>query len=50
MVLGYYLRQMILNPHMKKRIQDEIDEVVGRSRLPNLDDRNKCVDCFEFVH
>lgn len=42
-VIAFYLRHMILNPHMKERIQHEIDEVVGRSRLPTLDDRNQCV-------
>lgn len=42
-VVAFYLRQMILYPHMKERVQDEIDKVVGRSRLPTLDDRNKYV-------
>ncbi|KAJ6636080.1 putative cytochrome P450 [Pseudolycoriella hygida] len=41
MTIAFYLRLLILNPHVKKRIQNEIDDVVGRSRLPNLDDRNK---------
>lgn len=42
-VVAFFLRQMILNPQMKSRIQNEIDNVVGRSRLPTLDDRNKYV-------
>lgn len=42
-VVAFYLRQMILNPQMKLRIQNEIDNVVGRSRLPTLDDRKKYV-------
>lgn len=42
-VVAFYLRQLILNPHIKERIQFEIDMVVGRSRLPTLDDRNKYV-------
>lgn len=43
MVVAFFLRQMIFNPQMKRRIQDEIENVVGRSRLPTLDDRNKYV-------
>ena len=30
---------MALHPHVLKRAQSEIDEVVGRERLPNFDDQ-----------
>lgn len=32
---------MTLYPHVQQRAQDEIDRVVGRARLPNLDDKDK---------
>lgn len=31
---------MTLNPHMQARAQDEIDRVVGKSRLPNIEDKD----------
>ncbi|XP_072045919.1 cytochrome P450 2J5-like [Amphiura filiformis] len=31
---------MITHPEIQKRIQDEIDSVIGRNRLPRLSDRN----------
>lgn len=30
---------MVLHPEILKRAQDEVDAVVGRLRLPNLNDR-----------
>lgn len=30
---------MLLYPHELKKAQDEIDRVLGRNRLPNIDDR-----------
>jgi hypothetical protein len=30
---------MVLNPHVQKRAQEEIDAVIGSGRLPNLNDR-----------
>ena len=30
---------MILNPQVQTKVQEEIDQVVGRERLPNLDDK-----------
>lgn len=32
---------MVLFPEVMRKAQDQIDEVVGRSRLPNSSDRNK---------
>ena len=37
--LAFLFRQLMDQPQMAKRIQDEIDNVVGRGRLPELDDR-----------
>ncbi|KAF9478585.1 cytochrome P450 [Pholiota conissans] len=34
-----FLQSMLLYPHEFKKVQDEIDIVVGRNRLPNIDDR-----------
>lgn len=39
---------LIYHPEVQKKIQKEIDEVVGRARLPNLDDRQK-YRIFHFV-
>jgi hypothetical protein len=32
---------MLLYPDVQKKAQEEIDRVVGRDRLPNLNDRPK---------
>jgi cytochrome P450 len=37
--LDYCILYLILNPHIQKKVQDELDAVVGRSRRPSLDDR-----------
>ncbi|XP_021919684.1 methyl farnesoate epoxidase-like [Zootermopsis nevadensis] len=37
--LDYALLYMILNPHIQKKVQEELDTVVGRSRRPTLDDK-----------
>ncbi|RZC31857.1 cytochrome P450 304a1, partial [Asbolus verrucosus] len=37
--LSFYFVYLMNNPHVQVKIQDEIDRVVGRSRLPNLNDR-----------
>ncbi|KAA1476022.1 cytochrome P450 [Dentipellis sp. KUC8613] len=37
--LNFVFLGLVLNPHVQKRAQEEIDRVVGRGRLPVLDDR-----------
>ncbi|XP_058455020.1 probable cytochrome P450 304a1 [Malaya genurostris] len=37
--LSMLLERVLLNPHVGSRVQQELDDVVGRERLPNLDDR-----------
>jgi cytochrome P450 len=37
--LMVFILAMVLNPHIAKRAQEEIDSVVGRDRLPDFDDR-----------
>nr|CAD7570502.1 unnamed protein product [Timema californicum] len=39
--LAYGILNMVLNPNIQNQIQDEIDAVVGRERLPSSDDRIK---------
>lgn len=39
-ILGFFLA-MLLYPDVQKRAQEEIDEMVGNSRLPNYADRSK---------
>jgi hypothetical protein len=34
-----FILAMVLNPHIARRAQEEIDSVVGRDRLPDFDDR-----------
>ena len=36
----YFIMAMALYPSVQKRIQDEIDRVVGKNRLPTFDDRS----------
>nr|CAD7393110.1 unnamed protein product [Timema cristinae] len=42
--LAYGILNMVLNPKIQNKIQDEIDAVVGRERLPSSDDRIKSVN------
>nr|CAD7428811.1 unnamed protein product [Timema monikensis] len=39
--LSFAIMFMVLNPAVQTRVHTELDEVVGRSRPPSLDDRNK---------
>jgi cytochrome P450 len=39
--LDYALLYMMLNPHIQRKVQEELDAVVGRSRRPSLDDRSR---------
>lgn len=41
--LQFLLQRLYLQPEIMKKCQDEIDTVVGQSRLPTLDDRQKYV-------
>ena len=38
-VLASFLLAMIRYPDIHKKAQEEVDRVVGRQRLPDLDDR-----------
>lgn len=37
--LSYLCYQWMLHPEKLKRVQDQIDTIVGRGRLPTLNDR-----------
>lgn len=39
--LNFHFVNLINNPRVQVKMQEEIDRVVGRSRLPTLDDRSK---------
>ena len=39
--IGAFLLAMLLFPDVQKRVQEEIDSVVGSDRLPTLDDRER---------
>lgn len=39
--LSFALVHVFHHPEVQKKIQNEIDEVVGRGRLPTLDDRQR---------
>jgi len=39
--LEYLVMFMILNPEIQKRCQQEIDDVVGRSRPPSMNDNER---------
>lgn len=41
--LGFGFLYLLLNPEVQKKAQEEIDRVVGRDRLPTLNDRPKYV-------
>lgn len=42
------MQRLILEPDVQKKIQNEIDDVVGQGRLPTLDDRIK-YKVFDFL-
>lgn len=37
--ISYLIKHLFHHPDILKRIQDEIEHVVGTGRLPELDDR-----------
>ncbi|KAE9545244.1 hypothetical protein AGLY_000787 [Aphis glycines] len=41
--LGFGFLYLLLNPEVQKKAQEEIDRVVGRDRLPTLNDRPKYI-------
>jgi len=45
-VISWWLLAMILYPDVQKRAQDELDRVVGRSRLPTFED----FDSMPYMH
>jgi cytochrome P450 len=40
--LDYSLVYMMLHPHIQRKVQEELDAVVGRNRRPSMDDRSRC--------
>jgi cytochrome P450 len=38
--LDYAMLYLILNPHIQRKVHEELDAVVGRSRRPTMDDRS----------
>lgn len=39
--LGFLVQYLLYHPDVQKKMQQELDEVVGQNRLPTLDDRPK---------
>jgi len=37
--LDYAILYMVLNPEVQKKVQAEIDQVIGPNRMPNINDR-----------
>ena len=46
-VLSNFMLAMVLHPEAFKRAQEELDRVIGRSRLPDFEDRGSLpyLDC-----
>ena len=38
-MITIFIAAMLLHPHVQRKAQEEIDRVVGRNRLPDLNDR-----------
>ena len=41
--IEFLIMYLILNPDVQKKLQEELDRVLQRSRRPNLDDKNQSV-------
>lgn len=39
--LSFAVLYMLLHPDVQKKVQNEMNELIGRNRLPNLQDRVK---------
>lgn len=39
--IAFLFQQMLLEPEVQRKVQKEIDQVVGHGRAPTLDDRVK---------
>lgn len=46
--MGFLMLHIIRNPDVQAKMQEEIDRVVGRNRLPTLEDRAKYVHIYIF--
>ena len=45
--ITFYIKYMMHYPEVRKKVQQEIDDVVGRSRFPEWNDRKKYVFLFQ---
>ena len=48
--LEFLTLYMILYPEVQRKLQEELDQVLDRSRRPNLEDQNKFVYFYVYVH
>lgn len=46
--IAFLFQQIFQEPEVQRKIQAEIDHVVGQGRPPTLDDRIKCVCVWKF--
>jgi cytochrome P450 len=47
--LEFGILYMILNPEVQRKVQDEIESVVGFSRFPNMNDKPKLAT-LQYLH
>lgn len=41
--IEFIIMYLVLNPNVQKKLHEELDSVLQRSRRPNLDDRNRLI-------
>ena len=48
--MEHMIQQMAMNPHVQRKVQAEIDHVIGPERWPTYDDKNRFAELSKCVY